>query len=255
MDVLINISDQIDLQIKQLQNRLDVNNTNEEADAQNAELNALLAKFVNAKRVEEQAPNERKEAEEAYYRELYGDAYQNQMNMWYYTESSQLETQLIQQKNSVMNQINEGILYLTSQLIYLKQLERITGLPSGKQTVEEVKIESTATAIRKAGFFGSSDAIVIMWSNILNCVIFVYGCLLLFVMRNNLTDPLVLLTILATFMSVFALDFLLKLFYILPSQFIQYVGWGYSPVEFSQWWYLWIPASLIAIYIIISSIL
>lgn len=255
MDVLINLSDQIDLQIKNLQARLDVNNTNAEADAENAILNKLFARFVDAKKIEKQAPSDRKEAEEAYYRHVYGDAYQSQMNMWYYTEASQLQNQLVQQKNGIMNQINEGILYLTSQLTYLKQLERITGLPSGKLTVEEVKLESTATAIRKAGFFGSSDAIVVMWSNIMNCIIFVYGCLLLFVMRNNLTDPLVLMTILATFMSVFALDFLLKFLYILPSQFIQYVGWGYSPVEFSNWWYLWIPASLIAIYIIISSIL
>jgi len=255
MDVLINLSNIIDFKIKNLQTRLDVNNTNEEADLENAALNDLMAKLIEARRAEQAAPGDRKDAEEAYYKYLYGDAYQSQMNMWYYTEISQLQIQYIQQKNAIMTQINEGILYLSSQLIYLKELERITGIPSGKQTVEEIKLESTATAIRKAGFFGSSDAIVVMWSNILNCIIFVYGCLLLFVMRNNLTDPLTLMTILATFMSVFALDFLLKFLYVLPSLFIQYVGWGYSPVEFSQWWYLWIPASLIAIYIIISSIL
>lgn len=255
MDVLINLSNQIDVDLKNLQTRLDTNTTNEQADLKRAELSDLLAKLNDAKRAEQSAPGDRKDAEEAYYKYLYGDAYQSQMSMWYYTEVYQLQSQLTQQKNSVMNQINEGILYLTSQLIYLKELERITGLPSGKQTVEEIKLESTATSIRKAGFFGSSDVIVVMWSNIMNCIIFVYGCLLLFVMRNKLTEPLVLITILATFMSVFALDFLLKLLYILPSLFIQYVGWGYSPVEFSQWWYLWIPASLIAIYIIISSIL
>jgi hypothetical protein len=255
MDVLINLSNTIDFKIKNLQTRLDVNNTNEEADLENSALNDLMAKLIEARRTEQSAPGDRKDAEEAYYKYLYGDAYQSQMNMWYYTEISQLQVQYIQQKNAIMTQINEGILYLSSQLIYLKELERITGIPSGKQTVEEIKLESTATAIRKAGFFGSSDAIVVMWSNILNCIIFVYGCLLLFVMRNNLTEPLTLMTILATFMSVFALDFLLKFLYVLPSMFIQYVGWGYSPVEFSQWWYLWIPASLIAIYIIISSIL
>ena len=251
----INISREIDLNIKKLQTRMDVNNTNEAADEKNAALNNLYDKFIDAKKVEDQAPSDRKDAEEAYYKHVYGDSYQSQMNTWYYTEASQLRTQLTQQKNGIITQINQGILYLKSQLTYLNQLERITGVVSGKKTEEEAKTESTSTSIRKAGFFGSSDVLVVMWSNIMNCIIFVYGCLLLFVLRTRLKEPLVAMTILATFMSVFALDFLLKFLYILPSLFIQYVGWGYSPVEFSQWWYLWIPASLIAIYIIISSIL
>jgi hypothetical protein len=255
MNTIISNSNQIDADIKSLETRLDVKNTLAQSDEKNAELKKLQEKLKEARNIEKAAPVDRKDAEEAYYKYVYGDAYKNQMNMWYYTEANQLQTQLLQQKNGVMSQINEGLLYLSSQMVYLKQLERVAGMSSGAKTVEEVKQESTATAIRKAGFFGSSDATVVMWSNILNCIIFVYGCILLFVMRNNLTDPLVLITILATFMSVFALDFLLKLVYMIPSFFLQYIGWGYSPVEFSNWWYLWIPAVFIAIYIIISSIL
>ena len=255
MDSIISKSNQIDLDLKNLQTRMDTKLTNAQSDEARAKIQRLRDKLRDARKVENSAPSDRKEAEEEYYKYIYGDAYQSQMSMWYYTEANQLRTQLVRQKDGLMAQINQGILYLTSQLTYLQQLERVAGMPSGKKTVEEIKQESTATSIRKAGFFGSSDATVLFWSNIMNCIIFVYGCLLLFVLRNNLTEPRVMITILLTFCSVFALDFTLKMLYLIPSWFIQYIGWGYAPVEFSEWWYLWVPAVLIAIYIIISSIL
>jgi len=220
MDELINLSNEIDVEIKNLKDRLDVNTTNAQDDANRATLQSLYDKLTDAKMVEKTAPGNRQDAEVAYYKYVYGDKYQSQLGMWYYTESSQLYIQLVQQKNGVMTQINEGILYLSSQLTYLKQLERVAGLPSGKQSVEEIKLESTATSIRKAGFFGESDAMVLIWTNIMNCIIFVYGCLLLFVLRTKLTEPKVFITILITFMSVFALDFFLKFIYVISSLFI-----------------------------------
>ena len=241
--------------IRDLEKRLDSKFTNAQSDEERARLKKLMDRLTDAKKVERAAPTERKYAEEEYYKYLYGDSYRNQMKMWYATEAEQVGIKQMQQKNAVLTQINEGIFYLTSQLTYLEQLDRIAGVPSGAKTVEEVKQENTATSIRKAGFFGESDQTILIWTNIMNCIIFVYGCLLLVVLRNNLTEPLTLITILATFASVFALDFVLKFLYIIPSLFIQYIGWGYSPVEFSNWWYLWIPASLIGMYIIISSIL
>jgi len=54
----INISREIDLNIKKLQTRMDVNNTNEAADEKNAALNNLYAKFIDAKKVEDQAPSD-----------------------------------------------------------------------------------------------------------------------------------------------------------------------------------------------------
>jgi len=248
-------SNDIDSAIKTLQERLNTKFTNAQSDTERAKIQALMDKLTDARKIERAAPGSRKDAEEEYYRYLYGDSYRNQMKMWYQTESQQLMTQLVQQKNAIISQVNEGIYYLTSQMTYLEQLDRVAGMPSGKQTVTEIKQESTATSIRKAGFFGSSDGNVLFWTSLMNCIIFVYGCLLVYVLRNNLTDPIVVLTVLATFASVFALDFILKFVYIIPSFFIQYIGWGYSPVEFSKWWYLWGPAFLIAMYIIISSIL
>ena len=242
---------QIDTTINGMVASLDVNNTNASVDTDRARMTTLLNTYQDRVREETNAPSNTIEARNAYFNAAYANS-ASQLTLYYNTEAAPLWLSLTQEKNEILSQLTESISFLQSQTLYLNSLNNGTISPNSPVDMTPPKID---TALRKSSMYQTSDADVMMWTNIINCVIFTYGCILLYHFRNNLLEPLVLLTVTVTFMSVFALDFILKLLFYIPEKIISYIGWGYNPVQYDKWWYLWIPASLIAIYIIISSLL
>lgn len=242
---------QIDTTINGMVASLNVNNTNASVDTDRARIATLLNTYQDRVREETNAPSNTIEARNAYFNAAYANS-ASQLTLYYNTEAAPLWLSLTQEKNEILSQLTESISFLQSQTLYLNSLNNGTISPDTPVDTTPPKID---TALRKSSMYQTSDADVMMWTNILNCVIFTYGCILLYHFRNSLLEPLVLLTVTVTFMSVFALDFILKLLFYIPEKIISYIGWGYNPVHYDKWWYLWIPASLIAIYIIISSLL
>lgn len=243
------VDSDINAMITNIQNQL----TNSQSDANRATLNTLLAQLTAARATEMSAPAQRRSAEQAYYTYIYGDNYLPQLQQWYQTDLTPIVSNVVAQKVALLTQINEGINYLTTQLTYLDRLRADTGAPVGNHTTPVV--HDTATDFRRAVQYQSSSKTINVWTNIINCIIVAYGCILIYVFRTRLTEPLILGTIIITFLSAIALDFILKFVYFIPGLFVKYVGWGYSPLNFSPWWYLMIPASLVLLYIIISTVL
>lgn len=245
---LISQNGQIDSTIRGMNNSLNIKLTNSEQDTERAYTQSLLTDYQDKVNQERDAPSNAREAKYKYYSHIYQNS-DSQLALLYNTDAESLWSSFIQRKNAIMTQISESIYYLNSQTMYL---ESIKNEPPPEFT-ETAPIE-TDTAMRKTLFYTSSNATIVFWTNIINCIIFAYGCVLLYAFRSNLLDITVLLTITLTFASVFALESILKLIYFIPSQIVGYLGWGYSQVDYSKWWYLWVPASLLGIYILFSSL-
>jgi|LauGreDrversion4_2_1035121.scaffolds.fasta_scaffold00964_24 hypothetical protein len=253
-DTLSNVSSQntnIDTNIKGMFTSLDIKNTNSQIDTERARMEMLLRAYQDDMKEEAEAPQNTIQSRNAYYESVYQNS-ASQLELYYNTEAIPLWQSLTQEKNKLIMSLNESIYFLQSQGVYLESLQTGSLDPVAGVTATAPEID---TPLRKSGFYRESDAMITMWTAIVNCILFTYGCILLFHFRNSLLEPTVLLTITLTFMSVFALDFILKLVFYIPEKIIGYLGWGYTPTDLSTWWYLWIPASLIAIYIIISSLL
>lgn len=245
------IMDNIDSTLNDLTKRMDINYTNKDSDRDRAANTTLLNEMTQAILAEQAAPENTRTATTNYYRSIYNEDDQ-QLTLYYNAEAEPLFAALKLEKDALVGQISEGIYYYGSQLLFIDSIKNGTVGPSEVMITDPPEINTT---IRKSDGYQTSDGLVMIWTNIMNCIIFVYACLLLYVFRNNLLDPMVMFTITLTFACVFVLEPMLKIIYFIPEAIFSYLGWGYSPVEFSKWWYLWIPASLIAIYIIISTLL
>jgi hypothetical protein len=246
---LISKNGQIDTTVNGMSKALNIKLTNSQEDDERAYTQTLLNEYQDRIKQERDAPENTNTAKYNYYSHVYQNS-DSQLVLLYNTDAEPLWNSLIQRKNEIMTQISESIYYLNSQNMFLESIQQGSLTPEFK---EDLPVE-TDTAIRKAFFYKSSDATILFWTNIINCIIFAYGCVLLYAFRSNLLDPTVLLTITLTFASVFALESIFKLVYFIPSQIVGYLGWGYSQVEFSNWWYLWVPAALLGIYILFSSL-
>lgn len=246
---LISKNSQIDSTVNRMNKALDIKLTNSQEDNERAYTQSLLNDYQDKMNQQREAPQNTREAKYNYYTHVYQNS-DSQLALLYNTDAEPLWLSLIQRKNTIMAQISESIYYLNSQNMFLESIEKGSLTPEFK---EEIPVQ-TDTAVRKAQFYTSSNSTILFWTNIINCIIFAYGCILLYAFRSNLLDATVLLTITLTFASVFALESILTLVAFIPSQIISYLGWGYSQVEFSKWWYLWIPASLLGIYILFSSL-
>jgi hypothetical protein len=242
----------IDNDINSNTQALDRNITNSQMDDERAITQRLLAKYQENENIERDAPQNTQDSKYNYYRYLYKDS-DSQLVLLYSTEAYPMRRALIQEKNNIMTQINQGIYYLNSQSSFLDALQ--TGTVTQPESEETITPKEKDTTLRKASFYASSTITVRVWTNIMNCIIFVYGFILLYAFRSNLLDPLVLMSITLTFASVFVLESILKFIFYIPQQIFKFIGWGYAPIQFETWWYLWIPASLIAIYILFSAVL
>ena len=247
---LISTNGQIDTSVRGMNNALNIQLTNSQQDNERAYIQNLLNDYQDKIKQERDAPQNTRSARNNYYSYVYQNS-DSQLALLYNSDAETLWQSLLQRKNAIMTQISESIYYLNSQNMFLESIQQGSLTP---QFQEEIPVQ-TDTAIRKTFFYKSSNASILFWTNIVNCIIFAYGCILLYVFRSNLLDITVLSTITLTFASVFALESILKLVYFIPSQIMGYLGWGYSQVEYAQWWYLWIPASLFGIYILFSSLL
>lgn len=241
----------IDSTLGNLFKSLDVNSTNAEIDLSRAELTKLLDNWRSADRAERDLSGNAQTARNNYFRYLYSND-DSQLTLFYNTEAEPLFQSLKDEKDAIIAQIDESNYFYNSQQQFLNSINSGTIDPNIVNTFTPPDIN---TRLRKSELYQTSGSLVNVWINIMNCIIFVYGVLLLYVFRDNLLDPLVLFTITLTFASVFVLEPMLKILYYIPESIFSYIGWGYTSVEFSKWWYLWVPASLIAIYIIISSLL
>lgn len=244
---LISSNGEIDSTIRGMDNSLNIKLTNAQQDNERAYTQTLLSDYQDKVNQERDAPQNTNEAKYKYYSHIYQNS-DSQLALLYNTDAESLWVSLIQRKNAIMSQISESIYYLNSQTMFLESIQQ-SSTPEFKEAPVEID-----TSMRKTSFYTSSNATILFWINIINCIIFAYGCILLYAFRSNLLDITVLLTITMTFASVFALESILKLIYFIPSQMVSYLGWGYSQVDFSKWWYLWIPASLLGIYILFSSL-
>jgi hypothetical protein len=243
--------DKIDSTLLGLSKMVDVNTTNSEVDESRAQLTTLMNNWRDADRQKKEISGTAKEARNTYFKYLYSNDI-SQLRLFYNTEAEPLFKALKNKKNSIITQIEESIYFYNSQQQFLNSINSGTIDPN---VVTSFTPPDINTRLRKSELYQNSDFMVNVWTNIMNCIIFVYGLILLYVFRSNLLDPLILFTITLTFASVFILEPMLKFLYYIPESIFSYIGWGYTSVEFSKWWYLWIPASLIAIYIIISSLL
>jgi hypothetical protein len=231
---------------------VDQNITNSQLDAGRARTGKLLAKWQEDMNIEKEASQNVRDSKFNYYGEVYKNS-DSELALLYTTEAYPMRRALIQEKNNIMTQINQGIYYLNSQSSFLDALQ--TGTVTQPESEENITPKEKDTTLRKASFYASSTITVGVWTNIMNCIIFVYGFILLYAFRSNLLDPLVLMSITLTFASVFVLESILKFIFYIPQQIFKFIGWGYAPIQFETWWYLWIPASLIAIYILFSAVL
>lgn len=209
------------------------------------------------------APSLRRSAELEYGMALNPSNPEKVLRTYYKTEAGVLRDEWVAKGDATIDPALSTITYLESQRTYLTRKEKnqtclanqASGGATGGTTIVDTDHDNVNTLYRKSQFYIKHDRIVMVWTNIMNCIILAYAIVLVYDLRSNLLDPVVGITIALTFASVFILDKMVYALYLLPSFMVQYVGWGADNVHEDVWFYLYVPLVAILLYIIIYNLI
>jgi len=212
-------------------------------------------KLDMARANEVDAPSLRRKAELEYGMALNPSNPEKVLRTYYETEAGVLRDQWITKGETVFGAAASTLTYVESQRTYITKQENENENENNKKDKNNTSEPNTNTLYRKSQLYAKHDKIVIVWTNIMNCIILAYAIVLMYDLRSNLLDPVVGITIALTFASVFILDKMVYALYLLPSYMIQFVGWGADNVHTDAWLYLYVPLVAIFLYIIIYNLI
>ncbi len=213
-------------------------------------------KLEIARANEVDAPSLRRKAELDYGMALNPSNPEKVLRTYYETEAGVLRDQWMTKGEKAMEAASSTITYAESQRTYVTQDKKIRNKEKEKEKEKDTENnQNVNTLYRKSQLYAKYDKFVIVWTNIMNCIILAYAIVLMYDLRSNLLDPVVGITIALTFASVFILDKMVYALYLLPSYMIQFVGWGADNVHTDAWLYLYVPLVAIFLYIIIYNLI
>ena len=206
-----------------------------------------------ARAAEADAPLARRRAELNYGLAVNPSNPEEVLRTYYETEAGVLQDQWVKKGNDKFGPASDAIRYLTSQRTYVAK--PVSSDTFNSETVADPKKDNINTMYRKSELYAKQDAIVMIWTNIMNGIILSYAIVMVYDLRSNLLSPIVGGTIALTFASVFMLDKIVYALYQIPAYVIQYVGWGADSIHTTAWLYVYVPLVAILLYIIIYNLI
>jgi len=238
----------IDAQLNVIEQDLS-NNLNEDYQLLKKKQDArdkLMAAISN----EKDAPILRKKAEVDYSMAANPKNPEGVMRSFYKTEADTIKEKLLKRAREKINQTKSTIKHVNSQKKII-QANKKMNVTEGFQD-EELTI---GTLYRKKELYVEHHKTLSLWIDLMNCIILAYAFVMVYDLRSNLLHPVVSLTILATFASVFILEPIIYFVYLIPSFVIQHLGWGSDRIKNTVWLYLYVPIVALVLYIIIYNLI
>jgi hypothetical protein len=197
---------------------------------------------------EKDAPLNRQRAEMEYSMLLNPNNPNDVLRGYYKTEANTIKEDLLKRAREKISHAVDSTNYLNSQKKFMSTLPV-------KEGFTDSETENINTLYRKSELYSTHDNVIMIWINIMNCIILAYAFVMIYDLRSNLLDPMVGITIALTFASVFILDKMIYVVYAIPSHIIKYLGWGSDSLHSSAWVYLYVPIVAIILYIIIYNLI
>jgi hypothetical protein len=241
---------EIDSQLNLIEQTWENNLNQTEQDKLRKRQQDLKDKLIIARANEKDAPMIRQKAELDYARSINPSNPEDVMISFYKTEGNKIKEKILKTAREKINNAVDSQKYANSQKKFIQSQKE--GFQEGFQDSEPLTLR---TLYRKMELYTQHNNTITLWIDLMNCIILAYAFVMIYDLRSNLLDPVVSMTILATFASVFILDKMIYFIYLIPSFIIKHLGWGSDRIQNTVWLYLYVPIIALVLYIIIYNLI
>jgi len=209
-------------------------------------VNEYYQQVLQAKKVNEDAPDQLKEAEENYYKARFGDQYKDVQRQKYLSESKEVLQSMMKAHQEQLNNVDDMLQTYTSSRSYYKNIEEVqkTWLDKIKKWVRQIQ-ESQSSINNRNAFYAEQEQTNlsgwILFENVfLISFIIVTIVNILMTYKHSESKDIIIKTIgiLGLSVIVFFTNTILSWLRYLPKSVTFYTQWGYDPMESKLPWIL-----------------
>jgi hypothetical protein len=211
-------------------------------------VNEYYQEVLQAKKVNEDAPNQLKDAEENYYKARFGDQYTDVKRQKYVSESKEVMQSMLKAHQEQLKDLDDRLQTYSSSRSYYKNMEEVqkTWLDKIKKWVRQIQ-DSQASMNNRNAFYAEQEH-----SNLSGWILFENAFLLSFIVVTIVTTAMTYkeseesrhevmiksIGIGALLCIVFFTNTFLSWLRYLPKSVTFYTQWGYDPMESKLPWVL-----------------
>ena len=233
----------IQQQLDSIKSRRD-NELNLTPAEQNAKIvDEFYQEVLRAKTVNENAPTQLKDAEDAYYKARFGDKYMDVQRQKYIAESKEVLQSMMDSHQQELKKTDDKIKTYASSATYLKNLEGLkkTWLDKIKILVQQINASKASLNNRNTFYADQEQSEWSNWILFENCFIlsFILVTIVTTVMGYRGEDlTMKIIGIISLLCIVFFTNKVVALSRYLPKSVTYYIQWGYDPMESKIPWLL-----------------
>jgi len=206
-------------------------------------VNEFYQEVLRAKTVNENAPAQLKDAENAYYKARFGDKYMDVQRQKYTAESKEVLQSMMESHQQELSKTDKKIKTYASSATYLKNLEGVKKmwLYKIKQSVDQVNASKASLNNRNTFYADQEHDDLSNWILFENCflVSFILVTIVTTIMGYRGEDLKMKITgIIGLLCIVFFTNKVVSLWRYLPKSVTYYIQWGYDPMESKVPWIL-----------------
>ena len=236
----------LDIDIQEKLDSIEAHNEellNQTPSQRNADkVNEYYQEVLQARTVNDHAPEDLKAAEERYYKARYGDQYMDVQQQKYTAESRVVLEKMMEAHQEQLKTLDAKIKTYTSTATYLKNIEEVKKmwLFKTKEWVDKINHSNASLNNRNTFYAEEEQSKLSGWILFENCILFTFVLVTIIMMimgdqnemKMKVIGSIVLLCIL------FFTNTLLTWLRYLPKSVTFYTQWGYDPMESKIPWLL-----------------
>jgi hypothetical protein len=224
----------------------------------NAEkVNKYYQEFLQAKTINDTAPNQLKDAEDNYYKARFGDKYMDVLEQKYTAESKDVLQSMMDSHQEQLKKLDDKIKTHSSSAVYLQNIDEVkrTWEDKIKNGIQQIKSSNASLNNRNTFYTDEEQSTLMYWILFENCFIlsFVVVTIVTSIMGKRDMDEIKVKAIgsIALLCIVFFMNTLLSWLRYLPKSLTFYTQWGYDPMESKVPWVLVVLFTLFGILCIV----
>ena len=230
-----------------------LNQTPDEHKADN--IAKLYSDVLKARSNADNAPFRVKELEQKYYTYRYGeDGYKQHLKDEGLKEGRTLRNKMLTQHKAQIESLDQTVTYYDSVRVYLQNMAEVqtTLLTRIKSLLDKIRTSQVETNYRKSYFMEQVQTS--LNTRIVLCNIFILSSITVlgFQYRDQLQNKVISGTLVALFVVVFGLSYLIQWITYLPLSLNVYTEFGYDPTESKQYWYFLIPIGMAMLWVLVK---
>lgn len=230
-----------------------LNKTPDEHKADNIE--KLYAEVLEARSAAKNAPFRVASLEKKYYTYRYGEnGYTQHLTDQGVKDGRTMRNEMLAKHTAQIESLDQSLSYYDSVRVYLANMAEVqtTLLTRIKTLLDKVRTSQVETNYRKSYFMEQVQTSLNTRIVLCNIFILSYIAVIGFQYRDQLQNKTISGTLLALFVVVFGLSYLIQWVTYLPISLNVYTEFGYDPTESKQQWYFLIPIGMILLWFLVK---